>query len=117
MKIFTLTVSLLLLGAFTMAMAASVDEQIAAIRKADSQQRVKLVNAFKTTLSTLSQEQRSAAISELRATMKQGGSPELNAREQPQIREQNRISQTHQNGAMQRVQPSNQGGAKNLQRR
>jgi len=48
----------------------SIDERILAIQNAPSKQRVKLMNEFKTILSTMNHEQRANAIKGLRSSIK-----------------------------------------------
>jgi hypothetical protein len=67
MRTLTLTATLMLLTTLTLG-ADTIDEQIASIAAATPEDRVILVNEFKETLSTLTTEERAAAISELRAT-------------------------------------------------
>lgn len=84
MKTLRLSATLMLLGGLTLGMAeVSVDAQIAAMKGATAQERVRLMNEFKTTLSTLSQEEREAAIEKLRSGMATDG-------EQPKVRERTR---------------------------
>ncbi|MFA7611579.1 MAG: hypothetical protein WCY51_08785, partial [Sulfurimonas sp.] len=61
MKTARLGVLLMLLTSLCMA-EVDVDAQIEALKTATPQERVELMNEFKTTLSTLSQEERTAAI-------------------------------------------------------
>lgn len=84
MKTLRLSATLMLLGGLTLGMAeVSVDAQIAAINGASTQERVRLMNEFKTTLSTLSQEEREAAIEKLRSGIATDG-------EQSKVRERTR---------------------------
>lgn len=61
MKTARLGVLLMLLTSLCMA-EVDVDAQIEALKTATPQERVELMNKFKTTLSTLSQEERTTAI-------------------------------------------------------
>lgn len=70
MKTVKLSTVLLLLGSLSSLFAeVNVDAQIEALKSATPQERVRLMNEFKTTLSTLSQEQREAAIEQFRSSM------------------------------------------------
>ena len=71
MKTLQLLATLALLGISTLAMAedVTVDQQITAIINATPEERVHLVNDFKVKLSTLSDEQRAAAIAQLRGSI------------------------------------------------
>lgn len=104
MKTLKLSATLLLLGTLTLGVAATIDEQIAAIQTATTQEeRVALVNEFKATLSTLSAEDRAIAIDQLRSTMKADG-----VQAQTQTRERSRLGQMVEEGNMQRNQNMNQ---------
>lgn len=70
MKTVKLSTVLLLLGSLSSLFAeVNVDAQIEALKSATPQERVRLMNEFKTTLSTLSQEEREAAIEQFRSSM------------------------------------------------
>lgn len=69
MKILKLHTAFILLGTLTLAMAATVDEQIAQIQNATPQKRVQLMNELKQRLSALGEEERTQAITKLRAKM------------------------------------------------
>lgn len=70
MKVLKLSATLALLGVLTLGMAeTTVDEQIAAIQSASDEERVELMNEFKENLSTLSEEDRAEAISQLRSNV------------------------------------------------
>jgi hypothetical protein len=70
MKTVKLSAVLLLLGSLNSLFAeVNVDAQIEALKTATPQERVRLMNEFKTTLSTLSQEEREAAIEQFRSSM------------------------------------------------
>ena len=112
MKTLTLSVvALSLLGTLTLGMAEdtastsiNVDAQISAIENAKTQeQRVALVNEFKTNISTLSKEDRTVAIEQLRSTMQANGE-----QTRAQVRERMRISQMEENENMQTQQQMNQ---------
>lgn len=63
MKTTRLSAAILLLGSLTLCMAeVSTDAQIEALKTATNEERVELMNEFKTMLSTLSQEERASAI-------------------------------------------------------
>lgn len=69
MKIIGLSTALLLLGSITFTIAdESIDEQIEALKTATTQERVELMNEFKTTIATLSDEEKMAAIDKLRSS-------------------------------------------------
>ena len=73
MKAITLSVTaLMLLGTLTVGMAddISVDEQITAIQEAPAQERIKLMNQFKTHLATMNESEREEAITQLRTQTK-----------------------------------------------
>ncbi|MDQ1263421.1 MAG: hypothetical protein QG559_422 [Campylobacterota bacterium] len=95
----------MLLGSLSVALAeASVDAQIEAIKNTTSQQeRVRLTNEFKTTLSTLSQEEREAAIEKLRSGMDGDG---VKVRER--VRERVRLNQMDETRERQENQRMNQ---------
>lgn len=66
MKSLRLSAVLILLGGLTVAMAeVSIDSQIEALETATAEERVELMNEFKSTISTLSQEERVAVIEKL----------------------------------------------------
>jgi len=76
MKVLRLSAALLLLGSLTLSLAdtPTVDEQISAIENATTvEERTDLVNEFKTTLSTLSVEDRAAAVEQLQSVMQDSG--------------------------------------------
>ena len=114
MKTLTLSVvALSLLGTLTLGMAEdtastsiNVDAQISAIENAKTQeQRVALVNEFKTNISTLSKEDRTIAIEQLRSTMQANGE---RTQTRAQVRERTRIAQMEENENMQTQQQMNQ---------
>lgn len=115
MKTMRLSATLMLLGGLTLGMAeVSVDAQIAAIKGASVQERVRLMNEFKTTLSTLSQEEREAAIEKLRTSVGTDG-------EQPKVRERvrervrvNQMDETRERQENQRMN-QNQVGSQFMQ--
>ncbi|OIP54974.1 MAG: hypothetical protein AUK54_05000 [Helicobacteraceae bacterium CG2_30_36_10] len=109
MKTLKLSAALLLLGTLTLGVAATTDEQIAAIQTAETpEQRVALVNEFKATLSTLSAQDRATAIDQLRSTMQAEGAQ---AQTQTRAQERSRIGQMTEEGNMQRNQNMNQNQA------
>ncbi len=84
----------------------SVDAQITAIGNAKTQeQRVALMNEFKTTISTLSNEDRTVAIAQLRSSMSSDGAQMQNSM---QTRERSREAQMQQAGAIQGQEMMNQ---------
>ena len=106
MKTLGLTATLMLLGTLTLATAdVVVDEQIAAIAAATPEERVILVNDFKETLSTMNDEERAAAIEQMRATMAETGEQ---VQTQTQTRQRSRIGQMQQNEDAQMSQQMNQ---------
>lgn len=107
MKTLNITAAILLLGSLTLGAAATIDEQITAIQNATTQEeRVELVNEFKTTLSTLSKEERQEATAKLRESM-QGSGAELKM----QVRERTRVQEGDQTGELIRNQKMNQNQA------
>jgi len=117
MKKLTLSVAAIaLLGTLTIGMAAevsasgsaSIDAQITAIENAKTQeQRVELMNKFKTTVSTLSQEDRAAAIDQLRTSMHTHGT-HTQSKAQMQARLRVSQAQAQENQNMQTAQNMNQ---------
>ena len=93
----------MLLGTLTLGFSATIDEQIAAITSASADERVELVNEFKETLSTLSDEDRVAAITLLRESVDQDGN-QLQMRTQTR----SRINQAEQAGDMLRTEQMQQ---------
>jgi TolA-binding protein len=109
MKSFKLSIVLLLLGSLTSAIAeVSIDEQIAAIGTATPQKRVELVNEFKKTLSTLSDQERARAITQLRSQMQTGEETQTRTQTQTMQRERSRVKQMEQTENMQRLQQMSQ---------
>lgn len=107
MKTLNIMAITLLLGTLTLGVAATIDEQITAIQNATTQEeRVELVNEFKTTLSTLTKEERQEATAKLRESM-QGSGEELKL----QIRERTRVQDGDQTGELIRNQRMNQNQA------
>ena len=106
MKTLGLTAILILLGTFTLATAdVVVDEQIAAIAAATPEERVILVNDFKETLSTMNDEERAAAIDQMRATMAETGEQ---VQTHTQTRQRSRLGQMQQNEDAQMSQQMSQ---------
>ncbi|QOY54424.1 hypothetical protein HUE87_11180 [Candidatus Sulfurimonas marisnigri] len=106
MKTLTLGATLMLLGTFTLGMSATIDEQISAIETATTtQERVRLVNEFKTTLSTMSAQERAVAIDQLRSTMQTDGEQ---VQTRTQTRERSRLNQMDETQLMQQNQIRNQ---------
>jgi Skp family chaperone for outer membrane proteins len=119
MRTLKLTATLMLLGTLTLGMAVTIDEQIAAIGAASTQEeRVTLVNEFKETLSTLTAEERANAISELRANMsKSDDKLQTQTQTRERTREKSRVNQMEQTQEMQRGQQmqQNQAGSQAMQ--
>ena len=70
MKATRTLLSLAVMGTLTLGFAdASIDAPIAAIQAAPSSERVELMNEFKTQLSNMNAEDRSAAIAQMRTQM------------------------------------------------
>ncbi len=103
MKTLNLAATLMLLGTLTLGLSATIDEQITAISAASVDERVELVNEFKETLSTLSDEERVAAITLLRESVGEDGS-QLQMRTQTR----SRINQAEQTGDMLRTEQMQQ---------
>ena len=101
MKIFRISIIALLFGMvlYLDLSAATIDEQISAIKSATPKNRVNLVNNFKKTLSTMSSNERANAIAQMRSNMNKHtvGS-----------QTQNRTHQMSQSDSMQRKQQMNQ---------
>ena len=100
------TAALMLLGTLTLGMSETVDEQIAAIQEAEPAERVALMNQFKGTLSTLTAEEREAAIEEMRSTMEANGD-QVQTKAQTRSRLQLRVDQAEQTEDMLRTQQAN----------
>ena len=106
MKTLGLVTTLMLLGTLTLGVAdVSVDEQIAAISNATPEERVALVNDFKETLATMNDDERAAAIAQMRSTMSSSGEQ---MQTQTQTRQRSRIGQMEQSEGMQHMQQMNQ---------
>jgi len=106
MKALRLIATLMLFGSLTLGMAeVSVDDQISAIIAASPDERVELVNEFKTTLSTLSAEERAEAIDLFRSTIGADGE-QLQTR--TRTRERVRINQMDETQERQEHQRMNQ---------
>jgi hypothetical protein len=110
MKTLNIVLSAALLGTLTLGISATVDEQIAAIQNATPEERVELVNEFKTTLSTLTKEERMEATAKLRESM-QGSGAELKMQTRTQTRTQTRVQDGEQSGEMLRSQNMHQNQA------
>lgn len=82
-----------------------VDSQIEALKSATPQERVRLMNEFKTTLSTLSQEERAEAIEQFRSSM-EVENRQIQARER--VRERVRLNQMDETMERQENQRMNQ---------
>lgn len=115
MKMAKLGTVLVLFGYLTLGLAeVSVDAQIEALKSASTQDRVKLMNEFKTTLSTLSQEERAEAIEKFILNVQSDS-------DQPKVRERlrerirvNQMTETMQRQENQRMN-QNQVGSQFLQ--
>lgn len=106
MKTVKLSAALLLLGSLSSLFAeVDVDTQIEALKSATPQERVRLMNEFKTTLSTLSQEEREAAIEQFQSTM-DAQNKQIQSRER--IRERVRLNQMDEVRERQENQRMNQ---------
>ncbi len=106
MKTLRLSAILLLLGTLTLGMAeVSVDDQISAIVNAAPEERVALVNDFKETLSTMSEEDRAIAIAQMRENMAGTGEQ---TQTRTQTRQRSQLHQMQQSEGMQQAQQMNQ---------
>ncbi len=98
------TLALALLGTLTLGFAeqgTSIDAQIEAIKAAPAQERVQLMNAFKTKLATMNEADRNEAISKL----------QTKAQTQTQTRTRMQEMQMQQNKDMMNTQNMNQNQA------
>lgn len=106
MKKQMLSAALLLSLTITSLLAeVDVDSQIEALKSATPQERVRLMNEFKTTLSTLSQEERAEAIEQFRSGM-EVENQQIQARER--VRERVRVNQMDETMERQENQRMNQ---------
>lgn len=106
MKTARLSAALILLGSLTLCVAdVSIDAQIEALKSAPPQERVRLMNEFKTTLSKLSQEERAEAIEQFRSGM-EAENQQIQARER--VRERVRLNQMSETMERQESQRMNQ---------
>lgn len=106
MKTLKLSVALMLLGSLSFLLAeVNMDAQIEALKTATPQERVRLMNEFKTTLSTLSQEEREAAIEQFRSSM-DAENKQIQSKER--IRERVRVNQMDEVREIQEDQRMNQ---------
>ena len=80
---------------------ASMDEKIQAIQNAAPEDRVELVNEFKILLSTMSENERATAITQLRSSMSTNS-------EQTPIRDRSCTNQMNENQEIQKNQQMNQ---------
>ncbi len=108
MKTLQLLATLALLGVSTVVMAedVTVDEQITAIINATPEERVDLVNDFKVTLSTLSDDERAAAIEQLRSSVEPSADQtnmQTQTQAQMQTRQRSRVNQMEQTESMNTV--------------
>ncbi|TKI68730.1 hypothetical protein FCU45_09980 [Sulfurimonas crateris] len=115
MKKQMLSAALLLSLTITSLLAeVDVDSQIEALKSATPQDRVRLMNEFKTTLSTLSQEERAEAIEQFRSSM-EVENKQIQARERARERVRlNQMDETMQGQENQRMN-QNQVGSQFLQ--
>jgi len=104
MRTIKLSVTLMLLG--TLAMADTVDEQIAKIQNATPQKRVQLMNALKQELFALGEKERVQAMHKLRAKMNTDG--ENNEQLQARSRQRVRLNQMQETDNMTRAQNMHQ---------
>ncbi|MDA3946608.1 MAG: hypothetical protein PF439_08020 [Helicobacteraceae bacterium] len=119
MKTITLSAAaLMLLGTLTLGMAEdvatdiTVDEQITEIQNAPAQERVRLMNQFKTRLATMNEADREEAITQLRTqTQTQAhtyAGEEKGEKLQTRSQDRLRVNQLEQTEQMQRSQEMNQ---------
>ena len=104
MRTIKLSVTLMLLG--TLAMADTVDEQIAKIQNATPQKRVQLMNELKQELFALGEKERVQAMHKLRAKMNTDG--ENNEQLQARSRQRVRLNQMQETDNMTRAQNMHQ---------
>ena len=139
MKLTKITLSLALLGALTLGMAAednnsttedqptvkeSIDAQIANIKSASAAERVKLMNQFKEKLATMNLEDRTAAISAMQTKINgnvQAGATSVtdttkatSAMIQTRAQQQSQEMQSQSNAQMTQYQTMMQGQADNM---
>lgn len=107
MKVIKASTALMLVGSLTLCMAEiNVDAQITAIKSAaTTQERVRLMNEFKTTLSTLSDGEREVAIEKLRANV---GADNEGSKVKERVRERVRVNQMDETRERQENQRMNQ---------
>lgn len=106
MKKSILSVAMLLSVTFSALLAeVDVDSQVEALKMATPQERVRLMNEFKTTLSTLSQEERAEAIEQFRSSM-EVENQQIQARDR--VRERVRVNQMDETMDRQENQRMNQ---------
>ncbi|MCK9454877.1 hypothetical protein [Sulfurimonas sp.] len=106
MKTARLGVLLMLLTSLCMA-EVDVDAQIEALKTATPQERVELMNKFKTTLSTLSQEERTAAIEKF-ISNSEADSTQLKTRERSQVKQMDETMQRQESQRMNQNQIGSQ---------
>ena len=106
MKTYRIVASLILLGGLAFG-EVTIVEQIAAIQVATDEDRVELVNEFKVTLSTLSDEERSSAIDQLRSTMQVDAQQSM-TQTKTQTRERSRVNQMSESQDIQAAQQLSQ---------
>lgn len=115
MKIATITAGILLLGTLTLGISDTlIDAQIEAIQNASPEDRVELVNEFKTTIANLSEEERAEAIAQLRTTMQANAvqtQTQTQTQTQAQVRERIRVNQMDNTMMEEGVQKMNQNRA------
>ena len=109
MKTLKIIATTMLLGSLTLGVSATIDQQITAIQNAAPEDRVELVNEFKTTMSTLTQQERMEATSKLRETMQGSG-----AKMQMQTRTRTKDADQTGEMIMNQKMHQNQAASKNM---
>lgn len=106
MKKSILSVAVLLSAAFSALLAeVDIDSQVEALKSATPQERVRLMNEFKTRLSTLSQKERAEAVEQFRSGM-EVENQQIQARDR--ARERVRVNQMDETMQRQENQRMNQ---------
>lgn len=110
MKTFKIATAMMLLGALTLGVSEdSIDTQISEINLAPASERVQLMNQFKQKLSTLSDEERSEAISKLQTRTQTQSRVRVNQTEP--MENMKRVEQMQQNQVMNQSIQQNLGAA------
>lgn len=104
MKTYKLIALLTLLSSLAVA-DATIDAQIEAIINASPEERPTLVNEFKTSITTLSDDERSSAIAQLREAM-QANATQTQTKTQTQTRA--RLNQAQETQSMEQAQKMHQ---------